>query len=298
MVAFSVVDVPKKLFVLFVGIAGIAPRMPFDEPCSIGGNLSSSFRRILLFVTSFNLLRIILIPMVADWVYLMLLSIESVVISFLSLQTPYLLLIWMSSLIHVPGGRNPGKALQPWIYAVSILSSLGLVFRAAGRKEYWIFKKIGDALTFIPVRRTLIMYNSVSTSRARYSGRGSVLSQIVMIGEYYSLFANLTDIGTKFTVIVGLVEYSTMARSTFIKGLYEDNSFAMFSRILLHSILINVLDETYELRNSSSNSTESGDTSVGEGTSATPTSGNGTAGLTSVRGSVRKGPSREIVTLV
>jgi len=56
------------------------------------------------------------------------------------------------------------------------------------------------------------MDTSVSTSRARYSRRGWVLSHIVMIGEFYSLFANLTDIGTTFAVILGLVEYSMMAQ--------------------------------------------------------------------------------------
>jgi len=73
-------------------------------------------------------------------------------------------------------------------------------------------EKPADVLSFIPVYRTVLLYKQVTTARSPYPGRGSVLAQMVLVGEYYGLVARSFDAALK-------VEQ------------------------LLHAVLLNVLDE-------------------------------------------------------
>ena len=147
----------------------------------------------------------------------------------------------------MPDRRRPGKALEPWIYAAVMLSALGVyLYVSTGNNSLWVFKKFADAMTFIPVTRTLALYNWVTTRDARYPGRGPVLSQVVLIGEYYALFAHTGDICIKLLLLLGVID-PQFDKSTFAQGMYADNTFAFFTRILCHSILLNSLDESASL---------------------------------------------------
>lgn len=254
-------NVPKLLFILFVTLATVAPRMPLDEPWTIGGNLSHSFRKILILTAVSYLFRNLCFSsqsfhgMGAD-VRMILQGFEGVLLCFLSLLTPYLLLTWLATRINL-GRQSPGQTLQPWILSIATLNALSVVARiVTGKTELWVFKKLADALSFIPVMRTLQLYNRVTNSQTRYAGRGSVLSQVVAVSEYVSLMMNGADALSKMLFLVGILSQETL-QSTPVKGMYGTNLYAGYFRILCHGILLNVLDEAYTIGASSSSSSGS-----------------------------------------
>lgn len=240
---------PKLLFLLFVTLATVVPRMPLDDPWTIGGNLSNSFRKILLVSTASYVLRNLVFGKKSlngygESIILSLQAIEGVMLCFLSLLTPYLLLKWLSSRINL-GRRSPGQILQPWIVLFAALNSLAVAARIiTGNPNYWIFKKLADTLSFFPVMKTLKLYSQVTHCQTRYSGRGSVLSQMVYVAEYFALVMNGLDTSSKIFVFLGVLSSETL-KSVELKGMYGTNSYASYSRILCHGILLNVLDEAY-----------------------------------------------------
>lgn len=129
-----------------------------------------------------------------------------------------------------------------------------------------------DCLSFIPVVRTLRMYNSVTTAQVRYPGRGSVLSQVILVVECYALIANASDALSKLLYLCGVVD-KAFQQSPSIKGMYWDNFFASFTRIMCHSILLNYLDEAYILGSSSSQAGTSEPDSFASASSAPGTRG-------------------------
>ena len=237
----TVID--RKLFFLLVGACVILPRMPFDDKYSIGGDLSRGFRTLLMAILVLNLSREILHDVLHETqLYYLMLGTEATLISFLSLLTPYLLRGWMSDRINFPGARLAGRGLNGWIYGVAFVNLLGVTGRVfLHSNDLWVFKKIGDMLTFFPVVQTLTLYNSITSAAARYPGRGIILSQMVLIGEYYCVLSHGADVVTKLASLVGLK--SLFYNKEIYKAIYHNNGYAAFFRILCHGILLNVLDE-------------------------------------------------------
>ncbi len=247
---FTVQDkviVPMQLYVVAVTLIAIVPRMPFDKPFTIGGELSHNYRKLLLALSCLYIIRTTIRSLIVEYAtkgfYLLLKAIEGDLHSVLSLLTPYLLRLWMSDRINLPGGRKPGKALEPWIYAVIGLSLFACCANIyTGDDIWWIWKKIADVLSFFPVRQTIIWYNSLTTGQAKYPNRGNVLSQILMVSEYYSVISCLGDIAAKSLVILNIMDESWIGRP-FVQGIYINVLFATYTRILCHSIMLNFLDE-------------------------------------------------------
>ena len=263
-------DVPKKFFVIAVACIVLAPRLPLDEPFSVGGNLSNSFRKTLLFLSSCYLFRHFFLAGVSKSLTLVLWGMEGVVVSFLSLLMPYLLRVWMQDRVNVPGGRRPGKALMPWVKLFAVLTFVGIVLRIVTDNEaMWIFKKIADVLSFVPVMRTLRLYNSVTAphGQVRYPGRGSVLSQAVMMAEYLVLSINVFDVLSKAAKLMGLLS-ADFFKTPVMTGLYYSISIATYTRILCHGILLNALDEAYEFRSSTATSGSTTNCSANSGTTS------------------------------
>lgn len=240
-------DLPKAFFSIFVTAVSIVPRMPFDQPLSIGGDLSKPFRQLLLGLTLLRLSRhAVTLSRTGQRIFL---AIEGEALTLLSLLAPYLLRVFLANKINIPGAKGAGQGLMPWLYACGGLTFLGAILRIiTGEQDFWILKKLSDALSFIPVYRTLKYYNMVTTGQAPYPGRGPIISQIVMLGEYYSLSAHTIDIITKIIHYLDLIKDSdAFIKSTIVKGLYMDNFYASFSRILCHAVLLNAIDENYHL---------------------------------------------------
>lgn len=246
-------DVSKRMFLIVVMVIAIAPRMPLDEPLpwSIGGNLSHSFRKLVLFTGMCSLVRNTVLKDEFDGASLVLLAVEGVSLTFLSLLTPYLLRVWMEERINIPGGHLPGKGLMPWVQSFVILSLAGILLRTITHKmEMWMLKKIADMLSFIPVMRTLQLYNSVTTGQVRYPGRGSVLSQVVVIAECYAMVVNGCDVFSKALELFGLLDANTINKMPMMQGLFMNIFYATYTRVLCHSIMLNVLDEAYTIGSS------------------------------------------------
>lgn len=239
----SSLNVVKRLMTIAVVVLAIAPRMPFDRPWTIGGDLSHGFRWLLLVVAGLNLTRNAHeIP--SQGLKLCFHSAESLGISVLSLLTPYLLRVWLSERINFPGRWLRGKGLQGWVYVIALCNFSAVVLRVfvTNNQDTWVIKKVGDALSFIPIIRTMRMYNSITTVGGDYPGRGSVLSQLVVIVEYYNFLSQGADIFLKVLHIAGIVD-TAFIKSPLIKGLMQHNHVAFYLRILCHSILLNTLDE-------------------------------------------------------
>lgn len=254
-------EVPKRFFVVAVTAVAVFPRMPLDAPWSIGGTLSHSFRKLVLLITVLYWIRHGLLGdtttfLQSPGISLTLLATEGVLLSFLSLLTPYLLRKWMAERVNIAGGRrNPGKALMPWVWLFAGLTAVGVVCRVAtGDIRTWVFKKMADALSFFPVMNTLRMYNSVTHSQTIYSGRGSVLTQVVVVAEYLSVLVHGSDVLLKSLDWMGVIPRE-FAKSPFVEdGVHSTMYYASFFRVLCHSILLNILDETYIIAISSATS--------------------------------------------
>uniref|UniRef100_A0A7S3P6P0 Uncharacterized protein n=1 Tax=Amphora coffeiformis TaxID=265554 RepID=A0A7S3P6P0_9STRA len=198
------VSVPKRIFVIVIALVAVVPRMPLDEPWTIEGNLSHSFRKLLLVIVGGYLLRHAGKDILSDSVDsksidLLMTAIEGVCLSFLSHLASYLLRKWMADKVNIPGGRrSPGQALMPWVKLFIGLSAVGVLVRVAtGDKRIWIIKKIADVLSSIPVMNTLRMYNSITNSQTRYPARGSALSQCITVAECNALFSHSADIAIR-----------------------------------------------------------------------------------------------------
>lgn len=241
----------EQIFVMAVTFAAIFPRMPLDEPWSIGGDLSKPFRRLLLGIFFLHWGRNTMIGLlghsVPKPVYISLDALETVLLTCLCLLMPYLLRIWLSQRINI-GGR-PGEIFTNWVKAVAALSCLGAFLRITVDRKYWVLTKIADTLSFIPVTQTLALYASVTHSASRYRGRGAVLSQIALVVEYFALAAHTADGLSK---ILGLLEFVTRyqlnsSTSPTMVTVYAATRFATYLRVFCHSILLNSLDEAYSI---------------------------------------------------
>jgi hypothetical protein len=182
------------LYHVGIALATIYPRLPNDLPFprSIGGDLSRPFRKILVFLTFVNVIRLVALgdvrfddrssftaaKTILTWthlkyfVFLFMSAFASFLRSFLCLLTPYLMRCQLQNRINIP---QPGRDLMIWVYFVLLLNILGCVM--VNVKEdtmYWGIKKLGDALSFPPVYKTLNLYNSIMTRGGRHSGRGDM----------------------------------------------------------------------------------------------------------------------------
>lgn len=234
---YKYVDVPKRWFVVLVAAAAVLPRMPLDKPVSIGGTLSRPFRKLILFAAGLNLLRHSVEKLMQEdsAAWFLVCATEGVALAFLSLLTPYLLRVYMSTRINFPGGNRPGAALQKWVYAYCAVNLVGLFMLIFSNEWHWIIRKASDMITFTPVRNTLVLYNQLTTRQARYPGRGTIMFQLVMIVEYNALLAQLAD------TYIDVIGQSHEAIIWW--GVFQNRHFAFWTRALLHSILINKLDE-------------------------------------------------------
>lgn len=254
----TVVD--RKIFFLLVGACVILPRMPFDDKYSIGGDLSRGFRVLLVAILVLNLLRQLFHGVLQETkFYYLALGTEATLISFLSLLTPYLLRGWMMDRINFPGARIAGRGLSGWIYGVALVNLMGVTGRVFfNSDDLWVFKKIGDMLTFFPVVQTLTLYNSITSAAARYPGRGIILSQMVLIGEYYCVLSHGADVVTKLASLFGFNDL--FYDKDVYMAIYHNNGYAAFFRILCHGIMLNVLDENSAVQQTSRHgSDEDGD---------------------------------------
>ena len=107
---------------------------------------------------------------------------------------------------------------------------------------------MADILSFIPVTQTLRIYNHITMSQTSYPGRGSVLAQVVLVGEYFALFGHSADLIVRTVgLIVWIPDPQQFRQTPFAQCLYTNILFAGYFRVLCQCILSNTLDEAYIL---------------------------------------------------
>jgi hypothetical protein len=179
---------------------------------------------------------------------------ESFLRSFLCLLTPYLMRCQLQNRINIP---QPGRDLMIWVYFVLLLNILGCVM--VNVKEdtmYWGIKKLGDALSFPPVYKTLNLYNSIMTRGGRHSGRGDMTGQALMIIEYLVVSATLLS-------VIGYVCIHNAKHKEVMGAFRVVGAYASMTRVLCHAMLMNSKDEANYLYMCGSSSSASDDVDVG-----------------------------------
>ena len=265
--------ITNRLLIWGICMTAVCSRMPFDKTWSIGGDISKPFRKMLLCIIAVNFLR-----MIASMQYLaldsggtstsggkmdvnlnvamdtnrngnsreqrMILSdmlgvVEVVGVTFLCMLTPYLLQQQLSAIINVGSEYK----LMPWIFIVSIFSIGAMVLPNA-----WFLKKIGNALSGVPVILTMRLYDSVVCADSVHRGRGNILSQTLVMVEYWHIM-------TQLLCAIGYAFYNYDDNDVIIKNLPNPQMFSLLKafkgiafpsdwiRLFCHSIMLNRIDE-------------------------------------------------------
>ena len=246
-----------QLFTMGVAALTIGPRMPSDDTdkvFSIGGRLSHPFRRALLALVVLGLFRTVVCHMLyPNLVYLdaILSTIHVVGQSFLCLTTAYLLQVQLSDVINI----TPGRSLMNILFLVAILSAIAQIMAKCVHPNWYCLEHIAEALSCYGVLQTLQTYSSVTAPNS--NGRGPFFSQLLRITEYWFLFtciiaflgeASHGYLFTKFHhededhPIVVLMEAFTRN---------QENGVDDWTRLLIHSIFLNSLDELHHFSSAS-----------------------------------------------
>lgn len=259
--------ISEQLFILGVTTVAVLPRLPSDRTrCSIGGgNVGHPFRRLLLVLAGLNLLHCLLTVQddeSSQWIFIAdILNASSIIVhNFLCLLTPYLLQKWLANIINI----RPGRDLTRWLWAVSIFGIAGVYLSRAVHPRFLALGEIAHAMSCIPVISTLKTYNRVTTPA---HGRGTVMAQTVLLMEYWHIVSQIAcAIGYVFGDDLLVAEMSGDAAShkdlnqiaALLRALREGDFMTDWSRVLVHAIFMNQLDELSYIRVSEGDNDEEG----------------------------------------
>jgi hypothetical protein len=243
-------ELTKRLFILGVVAVAVIPRHHIDRSrWSIGGDLSNSFRKLLLFLTVSNLIRL-LCSMKGRQRHLRFLSdalgiVEVIGLTLLSFLTPYLLQTWLVGRIALPGrGSRPGASLMQPLYLTCILSVAGVVLSHTVNSNLWCFKKLANVASGPPVLETLKVYNNLISVGGHHNGRGNMISQSLVVVEYW-------HIATQLLCAIGYAldrhsEVEAYTQWDYLLEAFRAISFVSdWTRVLAHAIFMNILDELF-----------------------------------------------------
>jgi len=162
-------------------------------------------------------------------------------LTFLCLITPYILQTWMATRIYI-GGR-PGQNLIMPLYASGILSIAGMFLAKTGNPNFWALNRLGTVVTGPPVLKTLKMYNSLTTVGGQHAGRGNILCQTLYVTEVWCMIAQiLCAVGYAFQdPTKPKNEYTAL--DCVLAGFRDIAFVSGWTRVLIHSIFVNLLDE-------------------------------------------------------
>lgn len=244
-----------QIFMFGVAAIAIAPRMPYDVPWQLGGSLSRPFRQMLCILVLLAAVRIAACHLNhPDSAVLLVLdgilgTLHVVGQSFLCLTTAYLLRYQLSQVIHLDGG--PGGTLMPYLVAILAVSMLGIILSHAVHPNWIALVSLAEALSCYPVLTTVRLYATTTTYGGQHQGRGSVLTQIVAITEYWYLVTSLAAAAAELVHSEDVLDGddSSSAWSIALEALrhHEENGVDDWMRLLMHSIFLNAVDEMTHL---------------------------------------------------
>ncbi|CAB9518079.1 expressed unknown protein [Seminavis robusta] len=261
--------------IFMVGVAAVAvlPRVPSDTSSrSIGGRLSLPFRRALLFLAIVGLVRTLSCHLLlAHRSETMLLKVADAVLgtiqvvgqNFLCLTTAYILQCQLETVINIDGG-SPGRSLMPFLMAIFVLTVAGSLL-AAFVHPYWFFLvNMAEALSCRPVVKTLQTYAAVTTPQKSNNNdnnnrkpQGPILVQVLLVVEKWFLTTALLSCLAEFVAMgqhgddvflqegdagTGGVSFALQLLLQAIRT-NQDNGIDDWTRLLLHSVFLNSIDE-------------------------------------------------------
>mmetsp|Transcript_26696 Transcript_26696/g.57440 ORF Transcript_26696/g.57440 Transcript_26696/m.57440 type:complete len:289 (-) Transcript_26696:46-912(-) len=267
--------ISQQLFILGVTAVAILPRLPSDKTrWSIGsGNVGYPFRRLLLVLAGLNLLHFVLSS--SKFIFIAsVLKVSSIIAhNFLCLLTPYLLQKWLASCINI----QPGRDLTRWLWAVSLFGVAGVYLSSAFHPRFFALEELAHAMSCIPVISTLKTYNRVTTPG---HGRGTVMSQTVLLVEYWHIVSQITCAigyafgGDSLVAEMGgggsITQENSNQIAALLRALREGDFMTDWSRVLVHAIFMNQLDELSFVRVSKDEGVRSYDEERGGGRQDSP----------------------------
>ena len=282
----------------------------------VGGRLSHPYRKALLLLVTIEVIRLvcfhhIVFPYLDVDKHYVLGFVDAVIgivhvvgQSFLCLTTAYLLQCQLVQVINI-GTSRPGENLVPYLQLIALLSLVGglgsLCFQ---RSRLWALVNVAEALSCYPVLHTLRLYISVTVtatekdSQQRHKQqpnpllRGPVLTQILAVCEIWymmmSLLSCLAEL-VEYNMETATITSTTTTVDTWIVGRplqllllaaghNQGNGVNDWTRLLLHSIFLNTLDElNHHISPSQEQSSSSSQRSSASANTPTPTTHTTTA---------------------
>lgn len=245
-----------QIFTIGIAAVAIIPRMPSDEGgCTIGGNLSHPFRRALLVLIAIGLVRVIGCHITnKDTAMLRLVdailgTTHVVGQSFLCLTMAYIMQCELVNHVNIEGGV-PGRSLAPTLVLILILTIMGAALSETHPK-FSCLGNLAEACSCLPILKTLKVYSSVTTVGGNQHGRGPVMTQILKVIEYWYLLTSiLSFLGD---AIDGDTTDNDLENTNFVQLLFlairqnQDNGVDDWTRLVLHSVFLNSIDELHHV---------------------------------------------------
>jgi hypothetical protein len=225
----------------------VEPRMPSDpKGCSIGGRMSSPFRRALLGLLLLATTRFVISKML-DMALFHVALIDGILVtcfnvglSFLCMITSYILQCQLTNLINI----HPGKDLVPYLIAVFVMTVAGITAARTTYPNLCALVSLAGAVSSIPVIKTLTLYARLTTLGGNQGGRGNVITQILLSTEYYYVFSCLVAfLAEVFYRGPNVEDYKWTDELIDSMRHHQDIGVDDWTRLLVHSIFLNLIDE-------------------------------------------------------
>lgn len=243
-----------QIFMMGIAAVAIAPRVPSDSnmfpSLSIGGRLSFPFRRALIWLIAIGIVRTLACHLhhpdssVLAAIDGVLGTVQVVGQSFLCMTTAYILQCQMETVINIDGG-SPGVSLRPTLVVVLLLTVAGAVLSRFVHPNWFCLENLAEAISCLPVLKTLKTYASVTTVGGQHHGRGPVLVQVLLVVEYWFMTTAILSFGAEaLNTLHGDLEGARPVQ-LILEAIRtnQDNGVDDWTRLLLHSIFLNTMDE-------------------------------------------------------
>jgi len=245
-----------QIFSIGIVALAIMPRMPMDLPNTIGGDLSHPFRKALLGLVAIGIIRVLGCHVYHPDDAPLLRAVDTILgtvyvvgQSFLCLTTAYILQCKMVDYIYIEGGV-PGRSLVTPLIIVIALTVIGTALTETGHHSSFAgLEPLAEAYSTLPVLQALKQYASVTSVGGMQNGRGSILTQTLIVIEYwYCATSVLTCIGI---LCWGNDNGKSEVDASYLEILFEairqnqDSGVDDWTRLVLHSVFLNCIDELH-----------------------------------------------------